>query len=142
MLRPDALARLTDGAAPWRWKPNRPAAPDAIARLARAAPAPLPAEYLDLLRATDGGEGALGLAPLWLVLWSADEVVRHGMRSAWPGLLAIGTNGGGETIAFDVVPSGPWPVVSFDPRGSADSVRRIASDAAAFVAAIGLDAPD
>jgi hypothetical protein len=142
VIDPVTLDRLRDASAPWRWKPNPPATPGAIAHLVRAAPAPLPPDYVALLRACDGGEGALGLPPLWLVLWNAAMVVDHGVRDAWPGLLAFGTNGGDETIAFEMLDGRDWPIVAYEPAAGADSVRRIAPDVAAFVDAIGLDAEE
>jgi hypothetical protein len=137
-----AKARLVDASSPWRWLPRPPAAAEAIARLERAADVPLPADYLELLRTCDGGEGALGLAPLWLVLWDADRAAEHGRAEAWPGLFAFGTNGGEETLAFDLRERGRAPVVMFDPDGGVDTVRTIAPDVAALVAAIGQDLDD
>jgi hypothetical protein len=64
---------------------------------------PLPADYLQFLGDHNGGEGFIGVN--YLVLWSAEELVpfnRDNQLNGYaPGLILIGSDGGGETFAFD-----------------------------------------
>ena len=50
------------------WTPEPGASDGQIARLTAAAPWPVPAALLALLRHANGGEGELALAPRWFVL--------------------------------------------------------------------------
>ena len=72
-------------------------------------------EYLSFLAASNGAEGDIGLKPGWLIVWSADEVLRHNrgyqVPVSLPGCFAFGTNGGGELLVFDTTQVGPFPVL-------------------------------
>ena len=117
----------------------------ALADLRSASPVPLPAAYLDLLAFSDGGEGPLPVQPLNLCLYSAKEVIeieREGsFHEFFPGLLAIGGNGGGEAIALDIRGGEPWPVVYFDVTNIDldESVQPLAPDFDAFLDMIGVE---
>src|SRR5687768_1836267 len=91
-----------------------PASPEALRRLASAAPVALPLEYLDLLATSDGGEGELGVEPGWFQLWPAEEVLElnRGCRlpESLPGFFGFGSNGGGELLALDLRGGPPYKV--------------------------------
>jgi hypothetical protein len=104
---------------------NGPAGDVALAAL-REEFAGLPDDYLSFLAASDGGEGFLG--DRYVVLWRAEEVGPfhrdYEVAEHAPELLLIGSDGGGEAIAFDRRET-PWPVVSvpFIGMNSGDAVK-------------------
>jgi hypothetical protein len=129
------------------WTPKPPADEDEIAELRELAPFELPAEYIELLRYCDGGCGELDAPPLLFHMYSiADSVQFNEMWRAegqYADFWFIGTNGGLETIGFDLRAGPPWPIISIDCIAGEDSVERIAGDVAEFVEKIGLRAgPD
>ena len=63
-------------------------------------------------------------------------------RDLYPGYFVFGSNGGLESIAFDVRAARPWPVAMYDPVVGVESAVVIAEDMEAFVSAIGLEAPE
>ncbi|MCC6999824.1 MAG: SMI1/KNR4 family protein [Deltaproteobacteria bacterium] len=89
----------------------------------------LPPDYLAFLRASNGAEGPIG-AEAYIALWSLDDVAARneeyqvGLRV--PGVLLIGSDGGGEGFGFDFRdPSTPLvnvPLVGMAPG----EVKRIA----------------
>jgi SMI1 / KNR4 family (SUKH-1) len=130
------------------WLAAAGASEAAIEQLRKAVPRQLPASYLALLRMTNGGEGPLARQPCYLQLDPA-EVVAEAATSKqheefFPGFIVIGSNGGGEFIAFDARMPGPLAVVAIDMTNIdlAESVLPIAPDFDAFVDLIGIDAPD
>jgi SMI1/KNR4 family protein SUKH-1 len=82
---------------------------------------------------SNGGEGDLGAEPGWIAFWPAEEVIalNDGYEVAqWlPGFFGIGSNGGGELIAFDTRGGEPYPVVMvpFDCMDVAEAVHIAAS---------------
>lgn len=72
----------------------------------------MPPEFLDFLRASNGGEGFLG--DIYLVLWPAEDLVEmnglYEVAKQAPGLFLFGSDGGGEALAFDRTQPG-LPVV-------------------------------
>jgi SMI1 / KNR4 family (SUKH-1) len=66
----------------------------------------LPADYLVVLRAHDGGEGWVGAGGAYLNLWSVEELVESNrtfeVREFTPGTVLIGSNGGGEMYGIRV----------------------------------------
>ncbi len=98
------------------WEPASPAEPADIAEVAAKAPFPLPAEYLEFLSRSNGGEGELGADPGWFVLWRAEQVLSlnrsYHVPEELPGFFGIGSNGGGELLAFDSRSGMPYPVVA------------------------------
>lgn len=91
---------------------NAGASADAIRTATHALKINLPRDYLAFLGATNGGEGMIG--ETYLMLWRVEELAE--MNTAYqvdeyaPGLLLIGSDGGGEAFAFDTR-TNPWPVV-------------------------------
>ena len=74
--------------------------------------AALPADFLEFLGSSNGGEGFLGEA--YVVIWSVEDIVElnklYEVERYAPGLLLFGSDGGGEGYAFDTTQEGP-PVV-------------------------------
>ena len=103
----------------------------------------LPPEYAEYLRVTNGGEGDLGVEPGWFQIWPAEQVVElngaYQVRENLPGFLGIGSNGGGELLAFDARSESPWPVVMipFIPMDKAEA-RQVARDFESFVRFMGI----
>jgi hypothetical protein len=119
------------------WRRAAPASAGAVEQLNSAFDS-LPAEYIQLLHETNGGEGELGVEPGWFQLWPAEEVSRlnagYQVRAALPGWIGIGSNGGGELLALD--PSGRVCMVPFIPLSVDDAVC-IAQDIPALVQQFG-----
>ena len=115
----------------------------ALAKLRDVAPVPLSESYFSLLSFSNGGEGPLPVQPLWLCLYSAEEVIHFHQQGTFKeffdGVFVIGGNGGGEAVAFDLT-SKPYPVVSFDMTNINidESVRPIAHNFEALLDLIGL----
>jgi hypothetical protein len=126
-----------------RWVGRPPAPAGAIKTLEEAWPIALPAQYAALLRAFNGGEGPLALPPQWFVLYDAEFAADLNrspeLSNLYPGYIAIGSNGGLETIAFDARVLTALPVVMYDPVAGVESAVVIASDIATFIQAIGLE---
>lgn len=65
----------------------------------------MPTDYRDIIKSANGFEEVLPNAHL--VLWTLEEVVdfnsndSYGLLESLPGLLLIGSDGGGELLAFD-----------------------------------------
>jgi hypothetical protein len=118
-----------------------------IEKLGAAAPDELPASYLQLLSATDGGEGPLPVNPFNLCLDPAHEVIarlsngNYG-QSEFDGFLIFGGNGGGEYLAFDMRQGAPWPVVTLDMVAGAASAEIVATDFDQFMDLIGVEPTD
>lgn len=128
------------------WSPDPPASEDAIHKLASAAKLALPEEYFSLLRYCNGGEGALGVEPYWLVLYPIAEVIdlneHEFYRDEFPELFFIGGNGGGELLALQTARPRPWPIVMIDPIAGLESTEVVAASMAAFINAIGVETED
>jgi SMI1 / KNR4 family (SUKH-1) len=138
-----------------KWR-ARPAAGDAqIADLVKQSQISLPVEYLELLRATNGGEGELAFPPLWLQLYSVEECIElihdPSMKDcrkvpqssddlASPDFFVFASNGGLESIAFDLRNGPSLPIVMIDPIAGPESAIQIAPDIVTFIQAIGIEA--
>jgi len=72
----------------------------------------LPIEYLEFLKTSNGGEGFIGRN--YLVLDPIEKIVESNrnlnVEEYAPGLVVIGSDGGGEAIGFDRRGTA-WPVV-------------------------------
>jgi len=129
------------------WQANAPASEAEIKLLESRARAKLPAEYIELLRFSNGGEGPLALPPLWFQLYAVDDCIelchtnRHALEQ-FPSFMFFGSNGGLESIAFDLRTGPPWPIVTIDQIAGQESAREIAPNMAAFIEAIGLESSD
>jgi len=91
---------------------NAGASADAVRTSAESLRMELPIDYASFLGHYNGGEGFIG--ETYLILWKAEELAE--MNAAYqvdeyaPGLLLIGSDGGGEAFAFDTR-NLPWVVV-------------------------------
>jgi len=67
-------------------------------------PSSLPQDYLELLQQHNGGEGFINNE--YLILYKADELKQmnsgYEVEKYTPGIFLIGSNGGGEAVAFDL----------------------------------------
>lgn len=108
---------------------SSPASKDDIKLFEKLSGFILPADYVDFLRKSNGGEGFIG-ENAYLILWPVEQLLE--MNSAYqtqeyaPGLLLIGSDGGGEAIAFDTN-SPEFPVVSVPFVGMDRSLIRFVS---------------
>ena len=73
----------------------------------------LPPDYTEFLRIGNGGEGFIGDA-VYAILWRCGELIEineaYQVQQRAPGLLAFGSDGGGEGFGFDTRQI-VWPVV-------------------------------
>jgi len=124
------------------WRREQPLSLQALNRFKHTIDVELPAEYAQLLRYANGGEGDLALPPRWFVLFDVDRVQAlyqdDFYRKQFPGLFFFGGNGGLEMIAFDTRRPSPWPIVAVDPIAGMRSAMVIAPDLLRFIEAVGL----
>jgi len=133
---------------PRHWDRNEPAQPDAIAQcISDLGIASLPLSYVEFLSLSNGGEGTLGVDPGWFQLWPCEELSEvqqlYHMTEELPGFLAIGSNGGGELLAFDTRNGEPWAVcmIPFITMEVAEAIQ-IAPDFDTFVTYLGIEASE
>ena len=92
---------------------NAPARAESIAALERSIGHPLPKDYVAFLSVRDGGEGFVSGGD-YAIFWRADEIPRFNQEYEVdvyaPGLLLIGSSGGGEGFGFDTRIS-PWTII-------------------------------
>lgn len=73
----------------------------------------LPDDYVQFLLRHNGGEGFVG-EDSYLILWRVEELEpfnrEYQVKDYCPGLLFIGSSGGGEAYGFDTRTS-PWNIV-------------------------------
>lgn len=126
------------------WEGAPGASDAALSELQASASGGLPAEYLELLAWSNGGEGPLPVQPFWLVLSSAEGALNEwtsgNFTDHFPNLFVFGTNGAGEAFAFNTTTTGPR-VVYFDMTNIdlEESVVEIAPSMAAFIDLMGRD---
>lgn len=81
----------------------------------------LPQDYIDFLRASNGGDGFLGQN--YVMLWRVEELKplndSYEVAQFAPNLLLFGSDGGGEAYAFNTRMR-PWPVVKVPFIGMGD----------------------
>jgi len=58
----------------------------------------------------------------------------------FPTFMFFGSNGGLESIAFDLRVGPPWPIVMIDQIAGPESAKEIAPNMGAFIEAIGIEA--
>jgi hypothetical protein len=96
---------------------NTPATPDLIAAVESELTAKLPSDYRDVLLYSNGFEGAVG-SEGWLQLWPTQDIVDFNFAAEYPvnlpGVIAIGSNGGGFDYGIDLRHELPRYVM-FDP---------------------------
>jgi hypothetical protein len=127
------------------WQAKGPASEVEIALLQSQARADLPGEYLEFLRFSNGGEGPLALPPLWFQLYAVKDCIdlchtNQQVLENFPTFMFFGSNGGLESIAFDLRVGPPWPIVMIDQIAGPESAKEIAPNIGAFIEAIGIEA--
>ncbi|HYA40391.1 MAG TPA: SMI1/KNR4 family protein [Syntrophobacteraceae bacterium] len=102
------IERLLDG-----FHCNPPASDSMVKAFGLRSGLQLPPDYIDFLKIANGGEGFIGKR-LYLILWKIEDVlsfnVAYKVDDYVPGLILIGSDGGGEAFGFDKTMS-PWPMV-------------------------------
>ena len=87
-----------------RFRGNGGASSQSVAVLRKSFPG-IPEDYFAFLQTFDGGEGVVG-SNAYLMLWRASELFElneaYEVAQYAPGLLLIGSDGGGEAFAFDL----------------------------------------
>jgi cell wall assembly regulator SMI1 len=82
---------------------NDPVAKNVLSAIETKLEKTLPADYKELLKISNGGEGSFGKE--YLMIWAVEELVEYNQQyeveKYAPGLLVFGSNGGGEAYAFD-----------------------------------------
>ena len=95
-----------------RFSKNSGTTPEALVEASSALGRELPSDYVGFLRFTNGGEGMIG--DTYVILWKAEELAElndsYGVDEYAPGLLLIGSDGGGDAFAYDTRTT-PWPIV-------------------------------
>jgi len=123
------------------WRAEAPATEADIALLESKANRELPREYLELLRFSNGGEGPLALPPLWFQLYAVKDCIalclNREILESFPSFMFFGSNGGLESIAFDLREGPPWRIVMVDRIAGTKSAEEIAPNIGAFIEAIG-----
>ncbi len=98
------------------WRGREGASYVAIETLRSTAGVELPAEYLELLARSNGGEGDLMAEPGWFALWPAEDVVAnnvgYNVGEFLPEYFAFGSNGGGEMFVLERARGRQSPVYS------------------------------
>jgi hypothetical protein len=98
----------------YHWDANPPATEEDLAALIAATPVPLPAEYLALLRLSNGGQATMLGYPSYVRIWSARTAIefnRDYQVQKWlPGFVGFGDNGGPDMVGFDTRSGEPYPV--------------------------------
>jgi hypothetical protein len=131
---------LGDVSANWARRP--PASENAIRQLQASSKFPLPREYEEFLRYSDGGEGPLCIEPWYFRLCAAEDVISYNqgyrVETFLPGFFAIGSNAGSDMIAIRISDGSPCPIymVPFIPMSKDDAVE-IAYDFEMFAMAFG-----
>ncbi|MDH0738946.1 SMI1/KNR4 family protein [Achromobacter spanius] len=110
-----------------QWLSAAGAPPELLHRLQREVEG-LPESYLDLLRIGNGGEVGLSVRPYNLCLDAAEDALDYWLSGAYTkqNVFVIGSNGGGELIAFDLGNAGKSRVICYDPISPDDSAEVIA----------------
>ncbi len=91
------------------------AADDALREFQAQIPGPLPPDYLEFMRWSNGAEGFVG--PSYLVLLPVEDVLPRNKRllvdEFAPGLVIFASDGGGTAYAFDALGAN-MPIVEVD----------------------------
>ena len=116
------------------WYPEPPSSLDEVNALQAGANFTLPADYLNFLRVSNGGEGGEEAGSKWLNLWHTQEVIAlnkdYQVQKYLPAMWGFGSDGGGTLFAFDA--DNKICSVPFGDFGT-ESVLVVASDFASFI---------
>ena len=99
-----------------QWHGNPPASDEDIAELVATSPVPLPTEYLELLRLSDGGHASLSGYPSYVRIWSSQIAIIYNrdyeVQKFAPKFIGFGDNGGPDMVGFDTRQGEPYSVCS------------------------------
>jgi len=127
------------------WTSAPGASPEELKRLVAEVPYPLPAEYLDLLGNTNGGEGFLAVRPGWFQLFDVAFVLElwndQFHRRDYPNFLFFGSNGGLESFVLALRGPRPGEVLALDAIAGEDSAFVVSGSFKEFTPHIGKRAP-
>lgn len=97
------MTKMTEMPADFHRRP--PADPTEISKTESKAGFGFPAPYKEFLLETNGGEGPVGEAA-FIMLWPVEDLIElnegYQVAKYAPGLFLIGSDGGGEGLAFDL----------------------------------------
>src|SRR5262249_49133489 len=136
-ISPRSLVQPTIGS----WNPAPPATKESVELAEQCLKLTFPDVYKDFLCYSNGGEGDLPIQLGLVRFWSADELADanadYEVEQWIPGFIGIGSNGGGEMIAFDTRQE-CWGVylVPFVPMDEAEALP-LAPDFESFLGMIG-----
>ena len=126
------------------WRQVDGASEQEISMLRSELPFDPPLEYLEFLRYSNGGEGELALEPLWFQLFDVSFAIKlwkdESYRDEYPDLFFFGSNGGMESIAFDMSQPSPWPIVMVDCVAGLESLVKISENFNDFIDKVGVNA--
>jgi hypothetical protein len=126
------------------WTPAPGASAEQIKRLVTSVPHLLPAEYINLLANTNGGEGALAVRPGWFQLFAVEFALElwndESHRREYPDLLFFGSNGGLESFAIAVQGPRAGEVLALDAIAGEESAFLVARSFAEFTKHMGKQA--
>ena len=83
--------------------------------------------------------------PLWFQLYATNDCIdlchsNQQVLEQFPTFMFFGSNGGLESIAFDLRVGPPWPIVMIDQIAGPESAEEIAPNMASFIEVVGLEA--
>ncbi|NJM41208.1 MAG: SMI1/KNR4 family protein [Anaerolineae bacterium] len=93
-----------------------------------------PDDYVEFMISKNGGEGFVGES--YLVLWKAEDLQSlneaYEMREFFPGLVAFGSDGGGDGYAFQKT-NGQTAIVQFPFIGLQSDITYLAKNFTSFI---------
>jgi hypothetical protein len=111
-----------------KWHAETPASEEFLKQLLQRSSLPLPADYLDLLRCSNGGQGFLTVQPYLFRLWPAEQALDNNldyqMPDYVPGFFGFGDNGGDEFFAFNT----QWKIYSIPFVPMEESAARLVAE--------------
>jgi hypothetical protein len=111
-----------------KWHAEAPASEEVLKQLLQRSSLPLPADYLDLLRCSNGGQGFLTVQPYLFRLWPAEQAVDNNldyqMPDYVPGFFGFGDDGGDEFFALDT----QWKIYSIPFLPMEESAARLVAE--------------
>ena len=128
-----------------QWTSAPGATPSDVNRLTTAVQVELPAEYLDLLQHSNGGEGELAVRPGWFQLYGINFAAElwndKFYRSEFPDYYFFGSNGGLESFALVLGGPNAGSVVAVDAIAGVESSYVVAGSFGEFTQYLGKPAP-
>lgn len=125
------------------WRRLPPANELSLIKLVSASRTGWPSAYLELLRYTNGGEGALPVEPWWFQLWSAEDAQtlneEYRVPDFCPEHWAFGSSGGGELFLLNDLESWHSCIYRIACIGmSVNGIRLVCNDMDKFIEYLGL----